>query len=103
MEEEMTRTGTLILAAACCVATAACSDAQRAHFGALGASAHVVCFSGGKLVADDYSTGKVSNAGNSDGYEFKSVTTRRLRQVSGDCQIDYGAAQPANWKPVFPA
>jgi hypothetical protein len=80
----------------------ACTDTQKAHFGALGNQARVTCYSGGKVIADDYSTGKVSNAGQSDGYEFKSITTGRLEQFSGDCIVDYGAQPTAAFKAVLP-
>lgn len=83
-------------------ALSACTDAKRAHFSAMGNPARVTCYSGGYLVLDDFSTGKVSNAGDSDGYEFKSATTGRLQQASGDCQVDYGAKQPQGWKAVLP-
>lgn len=79
-----------------------CTDTQTAHWGALGSAARVTCYSGGYLVLDDFSTGKVANAGNSDGYEFKSQTTGRLQQASGDCQIDYGATNPEGWKATLP-
>lgn len=44
----------------------------------------------------------MANADGSDGYEFKSVTTGRLQQASGDCQVDYGARRPDGWKAVLP-
>lgn len=92
---------TLVLASTCLAATA-CSDASRAHWSALGDVARVTCFSGGKIIADDFSTGKVMNADGSDGYEFKSATTQRLSQFSGDCVVDYGAKQQPDWKAVLP-
>ena len=82
--------------------SSACTDTQQAHFSALGSSARITCYSGGHLVLDDFSTGKVSNASGSDGYEFKSDTTGRLEQASGDCQIDYGASRPRLWQAVLP-
>lgn len=81
---------------------AACTDAQQAHIGAIGSPARITCYSGGHLVLDDFSTGKVANASESDGYEFKSVTTGRLQQASGDCQVDYGAKAPKGWKALLP-
>lgn len=79
-----------------------CTDAQQAHWGALGDAARITCYSGGRLVLDDFSTGKIKNADGSDGYEYKSVTTSRLQQASGDCQIDYGAKKPDGWKAFLP-
>lgn len=92
----------LCLVAGAGLAATACTDARRAHWNAYGDAARITCYSGGYLVLDDFSTGKVSNADGSDGYEFKSVTTDRLQQASGDCQVDYGAKQPNGWKAVLP-
>lgn len=83
-----------------CFAIAACTDAHKAKFGAYGDSARVVCFSGGVKTFDDFSTGKVENEENSDGYAFVARSTNRLVQVSGDCNLDYGAKVPADFKPV---
>lgn len=93
----------IILAAAALALTAsACTDTQMAHFGALGSEARVTCYSGGKLIFDDFSTGKVANANGSDGYEFKSRTTGRLEQASGDCVVDYGAQPKTGWVATLP-
>jgi len=88
--------------AATSLATAACTDTTIAHIAAIGDPGRVTCYSGGKLVLDDFSTGKIKNAGQSDGYEFKSATTQRLQQASGDCQVDYGAKIMPGWKPTLP-
>lgn len=93
---------TLIACIAALGLASACTDTQMAHFGALGNSGRVTCYSGGKMIADDYSTGKIANAGGSDGYEFKSVSTGRLEQFSGDCVVDYGVQRPADFKPILP-
>lgn len=84
------------------LAAAGCTDARMAHYSAYGDPARITCYSGGYVVLDDFSTGKVSNADGSDGYEYKSSTTNRLQQGSGDCQVDYGAKKPEGWKPVLP-
>lgn len=83
-------------------AVTGCTDTQRASIGAYGDSARVTCYSGGAVVADDFSTGKVHNASNSDGYEFKSTTTGRFTQFSGDCIIDYGSSPAPGWKATLP-
>jgi len=96
----------LTLAAALLVAAAplsGCTDASLAGIAAYGDEARVTCFSGGEVIADEYSTGRVLNAANSDGYEFKSSSTGRLVQFSGDCIIDYGAPKGADFTPVFPS
>ena len=84
------------------LAVGACTDTEQARIGALGDPARITCYSGGHLVLDDFSTGKVHNGDNSDGYEFKSRTTGRLQQASGDCQVDYGATMPDGWKATLP-
>lgn len=84
------------------LALAGCTDTTMAHLGAYGDAARVTCYSGGKLIFDDFSTGKVSNAEGSDGYEFKSATTGRLEQASGDCVVDYGAQPVKGWVATLP-
>lgn len=71
--------------------TLGCTEAQRGKFYALGDSAHVKCYSGGELIYDGYSTGKVSSEDNSDGYYFVDKKDERTKEVSGNCIIDYGA------------
>lgn len=80
-----------------------CTDAQRAKQAALGDPARVICFSGGRLTFDDFSTGKVENEEHSDGFYFVARSTNRLVSVSGDCNLDYGAEVPANYRPVHAA
>lgn len=78
-----------------------CTDAQLSHWGALGDEAHIICYSGGKEIFNGYSTGKVGRAeSGSDGYYFKDKATGRLREVSGDCNVDFGA--PAVSTPAAP-
>lgn len=89
-----------VLAAASLVS--ACTDASKAKFGALGDSARVICHSGGKVIFDDFSTGKVQNEESSDGYYFVARSTNRLVQTSGECNLDYGAKVPAGFQPIFP-
>lgn len=77
-----------------------CTDAGFEKLSAYGDKARVTCYSGGTLVFDDFSTGKVISESNSDGYYFKSQTTKRAVEISGDCRIDYGAETSPGWKPV---
>lgn len=67
----------------------ACTDTDVAHLQSYGNSAHITCYSGGKVIVDDNSTGKLLNANGSDGYEYMSKTTGKLHQVSGDCVVVY--------------
>lgn len=66
-----------------------CTDAQRGKIAALGSSASVKCYSGGVLIYDGRSTGKVSSESNSDGYNFVDRETGYTKEVSGDCDITY--------------
>lgn len=62
-----------------------CTDATLAGFGALGDEAHIVCWNGGDVVYDDYSTGKV--APYESGISFKSKSTQKYVRVFADCIV----------------
>ena len=64
-----------------------CTDAEVARIMANGSKADITCYSGGREIYRGISTGKVSNAGNSDGYEFKEETTGNLIRISADCIV----------------
>jgi len=65
-----------------------CTDAKRASIGALGQSGSIKCYSGGKLVLDTTSTGRIATTSNSDGWEFKDAKTGKFVRVSCDCIIE---------------
>lgn len=71
-----------------------CTDACHASLSAYGSKARVTCHSGGKVIYDGCSTGKVQSNQQSDGYGFKDSDTQRFVDVSGDCFIDYDAPCP---------
>ncbi len=77
----------IILAAI--VVLSGCTDATMSKFASLGSSAHITCYSGIKLIYDGYSSGKVKSEVNSDGYYFVDKKDGRLKEVSGNCIIDY--------------
>lgn len=54
------------------------------------ASAHITCYSGGKIIYDGNSEGKPFSEKGSDGYFFRDSSTRKLMEVSGQCVINYG-------------
>lgn len=83
------------------IALAGCTDARWAKVGGYGDPARVTCYSGGVRVFDDFSTGKVSSEGDSDGYYFKSASTGKLIEMSGDCRLIYNASRPTNFRPVM--
>lgn len=67
---------------------AACTDADMARFGALGDQGHVICYSGGKVIYEGDSTGKIQPEDHSDGWVFKDAKTNKLVRISGDCLIE---------------
>lgn len=66
-----------------------CTDAKRSKLFAFGDSAHVKCYSGGQVIYDGYSTGKILSEESSDGYYFRDKETDLLMEVSGNCVITY--------------
>lgn len=68
---------------------AGCTDASWGKLTAYGDNANVQCYSGGTLIFDSVSTGKVISEANSDGYYFKDKKTGKMMEVSGDCIITY--------------
>jgi outer membrane lipoprotein-sorting protein len=66
-----------------------CTDAIRAKFSANGSSAHITCYSGTMVIFDGESTGKVQSSSNSDGYYFVDKADGKLKEVSGNCVVEY--------------
>ncbi len=64
-----------------------CTDAQKSQISALGSRFKVTQFSGGKVVGEWESTGKVSTEPQSDGYYFTDKMTGKLIRVSGTIQV----------------
>ena len=71
------------------LAAIGCTDAAFGKFTAIGDSATVECFSGGKLIGKWQSSGKVANSQQSDGYFFKDKNTGQFVEVSGNCILRY--------------
>jgi hypothetical protein len=65
----------------------ACSDTDIAHMKSLGSSGHITCYSGGQVIYDGDSTGKIQTESSSDGWALMDAKTGRLVRVSGDCVI----------------
>ncbi len=66
----------------------ACSfDANLAQITALGHSASITCYSGGKVIYSGQSSGKISSESGSDGWYFLESGTGNLIRVSGQCVI----------------
>lgn len=68
------------------LALCACTDAERASFAAYGNEARVVCYSGGQVVFDEVSTGKVNQL-DGDGITFKSKKTGGYVRAFADCIV----------------
>lgn len=64
--------------------TTSCTDAERAEFGAYGDKADITCYSGGKEVFKDESTGKVI-AG--EGLIYMSSKTGGYVRAYADCVV----------------
>lgn len=67
-----------------------CTDAGWGKLAALGDSAKIECWSGGKIIYSGRSTGKIKSEQSSDGYFFKDQLTGNFMEVSGNCVITYG-------------
>lgn len=59
-----------------------CTDATFSKWRNLNSSAKITCISGGKVVLDTESTGKVQSEKNSDGYYFVEKSTNDSLEVS---------------------
>jgi hypothetical protein len=70
------------------IALAGCTRAQMSQIGALGSPGHITCYSGGKVIYEGDSTGKIATEDRSDGWFFEDAATRRLVRVSGACVIN---------------
>lgn len=69
------------------VGATGCTDVFVAHWTSLGESARVECYSGGKLIYEGTSSGKVLSTDRSDGWEFVTESTGHFVRVSGDCVL----------------
>lgn len=66
-----------------------CTDAEMGKLVALGNRAHIKCYSGGVLIYDGESSGKVQSESSSDGYYFVPKGNSMPIEISGDCKIQY--------------
>lgn len=76
----------LIIVAALCVVASGCTDATRASFGALGSEGTITCFSGGQIVFDSRSTGKIIQ-GKDGGLMFKEKSSGKYIRAYADCIV----------------
>jgi hypothetical protein len=64
-----------------------CTDAERGSLGAYGETAEISCFSGGKEVFKDSSTGKVSVLEGGGGWHYKSKLSGQYVRTYADCFV----------------
>lgn len=69
------------------VLAAACTDADMAHMSQLNDPAHVQCFSGGQIVYDGHSTGKIQSNQSEDGLYFKEKESGKFVRLYADCVV----------------
>lgn len=78
--------------------TSGCTDAQVGSITALGSRAHATCYSGGKVVFNAISTGRVASATQSDGWQARwqeadaqgrPTGDSFYASISGTCVIKY--------------
>lgn len=62
-----------------------CTDAQMAKWSALNSPQHIKCYSGGQLIYEGNSTGKILSEEHTDGYYFEDAETHKVVEVSADC------------------
>ena len=63
-----------------------CTDAERASWGAIGDSASITCYSGGQVIFEDVSTGKVYQI-DGDGITYKSARSEEYVRAYADCIV----------------
>jgi hypothetical protein len=63
-----------------------CSDAMKGRFSALGNGRAIKCFSGGTLIYEGKSTGKINSEEGSDGYYFTDINGKYV-EVNADCLL----------------
>ena len=65
----------------------ACTDTEIAQLTAIGEPGHITCYSGGQVIFEGDSTGKIATEEQSDGWKFMDAATGHLVRVSGDCVV----------------
>lgn len=65
------------------VVLAGCTDAARSNLKAYGDKHSITLYSGGKVVGQWISTGKVISESQSDGWCFEDEATHKLFRISG--------------------
>ena len=66
-----------------------CTDAEWGKYRVYGSNATIRCWSGGQLILDEVSSGKILSEKNSNGYYFVSKKTGEMIEVDADCVFVY--------------
>jgi hypothetical protein len=69
------------------VALVGCTDASRSALGTLGSEADIVCYSGGRAVFSDRSTGKILGSESGAGVYYRSKNSGRYVRAYADCIV----------------
>lgn len=64
-----------------------CTEAERGKVASFGRDGHVKCYSGGQVIFEANSSGKINSERDTDGWYFVEKETGELYRVSGDCII----------------
>ena len=75
-----------IVIGAICLVAAGCTDAERASWGALGNEGTIKCYSGGQIVFDSKSTGKIIQ-GKDGGLLFREKSSGKYIRAYADCIV----------------
>lgn len=76
----------MLFVAALCIFAAGCTDAERASWGALGNEGAIKCYSGGEVVFDSQSTGKIIQ-GKDGGLLFREKSSGKYIRAYADCIV----------------
>lgn len=79
----------LLAALVLAVSTTACTEAERARHTSLGSKATITCYSGGKEIFSDRSTGRVQTDEKGAGVYYKSANSGQLVHTYADCIVQF--------------
>lgn len=83
----MRKTGIIVSLLALVLGGSACTDSTMANLSSYGDAAKIICYSGGLVVYEGESTGKVEATTQSDGWQFMEKKSREFVRVSGTCVV----------------
>ena len=77
----------IVIALLAVFALAGCTDAARSSLFAYGEQAKIVCYSGGQVIKEYRSTGKVMQL-DGDGIAFRNAETGKFVRAFADCIVE---------------